>query len=33
MVIKGAIANSVGALMIYIITIIIQETTTNIVAP
>lgn len=33
MVIKGAIANSLGALMMYIITIIIQETTTNIVAP
>ncbi|KAM0708126.1 hypothetical protein Q7P35_004776 [Cladosporium inversicolor] len=33
MVVKGAIANSLGALMMYIITIIIQETTTNIVAP
>jgi hypothetical protein len=33
MVIKGAIANSLGALMMYVITIIIQETTTNILAP
>ena len=33
MVIKGAISGSLGALVMYVITIIIQETTTNIIAP
>lgn len=33
MAVKGALANSVGALVMYIIVIIITQTTVNVTAP